>query len=127
MISNLNVLKKMLIIGVLTLLAFVAIGTIFLINEKNILISEKKAKLVNIVEIPFSLVENEYKAFQDGKIDEKTAKDMEKKYKDQAKWMEGIMGRFWEYINNASKKYNVPSDVLAKIFLKERKIKTPLK
>ncbi len=52
-------------------------------------------------------------------IDEKTAKDMEKKYKDQAKWMEGIMGRFWEYINNASKKYNVPSDVLAKIFLKE--------
>jgi methyl-accepting chemotaxis protein len=75
MISNLNVLKKMLIIGVLTLLAFVAIGTIFLINEKNILISEKKAKLVNIVEIPFSLVESEYKAFQDGKIDEKTAKE----------------------------------------------------
>ncbi|MBP9780291.1 hypothetical protein KBD33_06795, partial [Candidatus Gracilibacteria bacterium] len=36
-------------------------------------------------------------------IDEKTAKDMEKKYKDQAKGMEGIMGRFGEYINNASK------------------------
>jgi len=75
MISNLNVLKKMLIIGVLTLFAFVAIGTIFLINEKNILVSEKKAKLVNIVELPYSLIESEYKAFQDGKIDEQTAKE----------------------------------------------------
>ncbi len=75
MISNLNVLKKMLIIGVLTLFSFIAIGTLFLFNEKNILISEKKLKLVNIVEIPYSLVESEYKAFIDGKIDEKTAKE----------------------------------------------------
>ena len=74
MISNLNVLKKMLIIGVLTLIAFVTLGTIFLISEKNILVSEKKAKLTNIVELPYSLVESEYKAFQDGKIDEATAK-----------------------------------------------------
>mgnify|MGYP002776337195 CR=1 FL=1 len=74
MISNLNVLKKMLIIGVLTLIAFVTLGTIFLISEKNILVSEKKAKLVNIVELPYSLAESEYKAFQDGKIDEATAK-----------------------------------------------------
>lgn len=58
-------------------------------------------------------------AYHEYEIDEKTAKDMEKKYKDQAKWIEDIIGRFWEYINNASKKYNVPSDVLAKIFLKE--------
>ena len=75
MISNLTVLKKMLIIGILALFAFVAIGTIFLFNEKNILISEKKSKLVNIVELPYSLVESEYKAFTDGKIDEKTAKE----------------------------------------------------
>ena len=34
MISNLTVLKKMLIIGILALFAFVAIGTIFLFNEK---------------------------------------------------------------------------------------------
>ena len=61
----------MLIIGILALFAFVAIGTIFLFNEKNILISEKKSKLVNIVELPYSLVESEYKAFTDGKIDEK--------------------------------------------------------
>ncbi|MFA6741021.1 MAG: methyl-accepting chemotaxis protein [Arcobacteraceae bacterium] len=75
MISNLTVLKKMLIIGILTLFAFVAIGTIFLFNEKSILISEKKSKLVNIVELPYSLIESEYKAFTDGKIDEKTAKE----------------------------------------------------
>ncbi len=74
MISNLNVLKKMLIIGVLSLLSFVVISTIFLIDEKNILISEKKSKLVNIVDLPYSLVESEYKAFLEGKIDEKTAK-----------------------------------------------------
>ena len=75
MISNLNVLKKMLIIGVLTLLSFVVISTIFLVEEKHILISEKKSKLVNIVELPYSLIESEYKAFLDGKIDEKTAKE----------------------------------------------------
>ncbi|MDD2887290.1 MAG: methyl-accepting chemotaxis protein [Aliarcobacter sp.] len=75
MISNLNVLKKMLIIGILSLLSFVVISTIFLIDEKHILISEKKSKLVNIVELPYSLVESEYKAFLDGKIDEKTAKE----------------------------------------------------
>ena len=75
MISNLNVLKKMLIIGVLTILSFVVISAIFLIEEKNILISEKKSKLVNIVELPYSLIESEYKAFVDGKIDEQTAKE----------------------------------------------------
>ena len=69
MISNLNVLKKMLIIGILTLLSFVVISTIFLVEEKHILISEKKSKLVNIVELPYSLIESEYKAFLDGKID----------------------------------------------------------
>ena len=75
MISNLNVLKKMLIIGVLTLLSFIVISSIFLVDEKNILISEKKSKLVNIVELPYSLIESEYKAFSEGKIDEKTAKE----------------------------------------------------
>ena len=75
MISNLNVLKKMLIIGILTLLSFVVVSGIFLVEEKHILISEKKSKLVNIVEIPYSLVESEYKAFTEGKIDENTAKE----------------------------------------------------
>ena len=75
MISNLTVLKKMLIIGFLTVFAFTIIGTISLVKQKNILVSEKKAKLVNIVELPYSLIEAEYKAFQDGKIDEKTAKE----------------------------------------------------
>ena len=75
MISNLNVLKKMLIIGILTLLSFVVVSGIFLAEEKHILISEKKSKLVNIVEIPYSLIESEYKAFTEGKIDENTAKE----------------------------------------------------
>ena len=75
MISNLNVLKKMLIIGILTLLSFVVVSGIFLVEEKHILISEKKSKLVNIVEIPYSLIESEYKAFTEGKIDENTAKE----------------------------------------------------
>ena len=74
MIGNLNVLKKMLIIGTLTLVAFIAVSTIFLIDQKNLIISEKKSKLVNIVEVPYSIVDAEYKAFQDGKIDEQTAK-----------------------------------------------------
>ena len=75
MISNLNVLKKMLIIGILTLLSFVVVSGIFLSEEKYILISEKKSKLVNIVELPYSLIESEYKAFTEGKIDENTAKE----------------------------------------------------
>ncbi len=75
MISNLNVLKKMLIIGILTLLSFVVVSGIFLAEEKHILISEKKSKLVNIVELPYSLIESEYKAFTEGKIDENTAKE----------------------------------------------------
>ena len=75
MISNLNVLKKMLIIGILTLLSFVVVSGIFLVEEKHILISEKKSKLVNIVELPYSLIESEYKAFTEGKIDENTAKE----------------------------------------------------
>jgi methyl-accepting chemotaxis protein len=74
MIENLNVLKKMLIIGTLTLISFIAIGTIFLLDQKNMIISEKKSKLVNLVEIPYSIAEAEYKAFQEGKIDEQTAK-----------------------------------------------------
>ncbi len=74
MIGNMSILKKMLTIGTLTFVAFVAISAIFLIDQKNIIISEKKSKLVNIVELPFSIVESEYKAFQEGKIDEQTAK-----------------------------------------------------
>lgn len=52
-------------------------------------------------------------------IDEKIAKDMEKKYQKSAKWVEDIMSRFGNLIDNASKQYNVPSGVIAKIILKE--------
>jgi methyl-accepting chemotaxis protein len=75
MISNLSILKKILIIGVLTLISFIIMSTIFLIDEKNILITEKKSKLMNIVEIPYSIIEFEYKSFLDGKITEEEAKN----------------------------------------------------
>ena len=74
MISNFSILKKMLIVGFSALLALIVLSTLFLIDEKNVIIDEKKSKLINLVEIPFSLIEAEYKDFLAGKIDEDTAK-----------------------------------------------------
>lgn len=74
MISNFSILKKMLLVGFSALLALIVLSTLFLIDEKNVIIDEKKSKLINLVEIPFSLIEAEYKDFLAGKIDEDTAK-----------------------------------------------------
>jgi len=72
--GNLNVLKKMLVIGALTLLSFIIISAIFLMAQKNMMLLEKKSKLTNIVELSYSLVEHEYNEFKAGIIDEQTAK-----------------------------------------------------
>jgi hypothetical protein len=51
------------------------INNVIAINNPITIFTEKKSKLVNIVEIPYSLIESEYKAFTEGKIDENTAKE----------------------------------------------------
>ncbi len=73
--GNLNVLKKMLVIGLLTLISFIVLSAVFLMAQKDMMLLEKKSNLTNIVELSYSLVEHEYKLFKDGKIDEQTAKE----------------------------------------------------
>jgi methyl-accepting chemotaxis protein len=72
--GHLNVFKKMLLIGILTFLSFFILSAIFLYAQKNIMLIEKKSKLVNIVELSLSIAEEEYQLFKSGKIDESTAK-----------------------------------------------------
>ncbi|WP_419768211.1 methyl-accepting chemotaxis protein [Arcobacter sp.] len=73
--GNLSVFKKLLSIGILTFFAIASLSAYFIVNQKNVMLMEKKAKLTNLVEMSYSLVDNEYQQFKDGKIDEKTAKE----------------------------------------------------
>ncbi|MGB5918239.1 methyl-accepting chemotaxis protein [Arcobacter sp.] len=77
--GNLSVFKKLLSIGILTFLAIALLSAYFIINQKNVMLKEKKAKLTNLIEMSYSLVDSEYQQFKDGKIDEKTAKETAKK------------------------------------------------
>jgi methyl-accepting chemotaxis protein len=76
--GNLNVFKKLLVIGILTFLSIALLSTIFVVEQKNVMLNEKKAKLVNLIEMSYSLVNYEYQLFKDGKIDEETAKETAK-------------------------------------------------
>lgn len=73
--KNITIKSKLLFILCLTIVGFMFISTIFLFSEKNVMLEEKKLKLTNIVELAYSLVEAEYKAFKDGVIDENIAKN----------------------------------------------------
>tara|TARA_R110002050_G_scaffold238965_6_gene375114 strand:- start:1365 stop:3491 length:2127 start_codon:yes stop_codon:yes gene_type:complete len=77
--GDLSVFKKLLSIGILTFLAIALLSAYFIINQKNVMLKEKKAKLTNLIEMSYSLVDSEYQQFKDGKIDEKTAKETAKK------------------------------------------------
>ena len=72
--KNVTIKRKLLFILCLVVIGFVFLSTIFLFSEKNTMLDEKRLKLTNIVELAYSLVEAEYKAFKDGKIDENVAK-----------------------------------------------------
>ena len=74
MINNLNVMKKLLVVAIVTLISILTLSTILILSEKNTMVNEKKSKLTNIVELGYSLVDAEYKAYKSGQIDEKTAK-----------------------------------------------------
>ncbi|QKF73530.1 Cache sensor-containing MCP-domain signal transduction protein [Aliarcobacter faecis] len=71
---NISIKSKLLLMLFLTTGGFILLSIIFLISEKNIMLKEKKLKLSNLIELGYSLVESEYKAFKSGSIDENTAK-----------------------------------------------------
>ena len=73
--GHLSVFKKMLVIGVLTLVSFILLSAISLIEQKEMMLTEKKSKLVNIVELSYSITEHEYQLFKSGIIDEATAQE----------------------------------------------------
>ncbi|MEK6658806.1 MAG: methyl-accepting chemotaxis protein, partial [Campylobacterota bacterium] len=74
MVNNLNVQKKLALIAISTLISVLVLSALLVFNEKDTMLDEKKAKLANVVELSYSLVDAEYKAFKSGLIDEATAK-----------------------------------------------------
>jgi len=74
MVNNLNVQKKLALIAISTLISVLVLSALLVFNEKGTMLDEKKAKLANVVELSYSLVEAEHKAFKAGLIDEATAK-----------------------------------------------------
>jgi methyl-accepting chemotaxis protein len=72
--GNLSILKKMLVIGFTTFLSFILLSLFFLNKEKEMMINEKKLKLINLVELSYSLLDKEYSRYKSGEISENTAK-----------------------------------------------------
>ncbi|WP_148570982.1 methyl-accepting chemotaxis protein [Aliarcobacter cryaerophilus] len=72
--KNISIKNKLLLILYITIIGFVFLSTIFLFSEKNAILKEKKIKLTNLVELGYSLVEAEHKAFKNGILDEDSAK-----------------------------------------------------
>ena len=74
MVNNLKVKQKLAFIAIVTLLSILVLSSLLLFHEKNMILSEKKTKLANVVEMAYSLVEAEYKAFKSGAVDEAGAR-----------------------------------------------------
>ena len=49
---------KMTIIGMVTLISLIIVTILFLIQEQKTMLTEKKTKLINLVEVSYSLVDN---------------------------------------------------------------------
>jgi len=73
--KNISLKYKLQIILFLTLGGFILLGSISLFSEKHTMLEEKKLKLINLVEMAYSLVDAEYKDFKNGVIDEDTARN----------------------------------------------------
>ncbi|MFV7790517.1 cache domain-containing protein, partial [Aliarcobacter lanthieri] len=73
--GNISIKNKLLVILYLVCGGFILLSTIFLFSERNTMLEEKRLKLKNIVELAYSIVEAEYKAFNNGILDEETAKN----------------------------------------------------
>lgn len=74
LLNKMSIKIKMTIIGFVTLLSLIVISINFLINQKNIMINEKKLKVVSIIELSYSLVKKEYDNYKNGLISEEDAK-----------------------------------------------------
>jgi len=73
-LNNLSIKNKIWSVTILFLFGFLFLGYYFISTEKELLINEKKSKLINVVDLAHSIIKSEYKAFQEGVIDEATAK-----------------------------------------------------
>jgi hypothetical protein len=47
---------------------FISLSVYFALEQKNMMINEKKSKLINLTEVAYSIIENEYKLFIQGKL-----------------------------------------------------------
>ena len=74
MFENLSFTKKIWSIGAIVLAFFISLSVYFALEQKDMMINEKKSKLINLTEVAYSIIENEYKLFTQGVIDEQTAK-----------------------------------------------------
>ncbi|RXJ66348.1 chemotaxis protein [Halarcobacter ebronensis] len=57
----------------------ILLSSILILEQKKELLSDKKDKLVSIIELSYSIIENEYNNFKNGLIDEEEAKSRAKK------------------------------------------------
>lgn len=73
--GNFSIMKKMLLISLVTFTALSILSTIFLFEEQRVMLKEKKNKLVNIIELSHSIIQSEYNNFSSGKITETEAKN----------------------------------------------------
>ncbi len=64
----------MLLVATISLFSLLILSSILLFEQKDIMMDEKRAKLKNLVELSYSLVNKEYEDFKSGKISEKEAK-----------------------------------------------------
>ena len=58
---------KMTIIGMVTLISLIIVTILFLIKEQKTMLTEKKTKLINLVEVSYSLVYNNLLLYTKGK------------------------------------------------------------
>ncbi len=75
-LGNLKVFKKMLVVAIVTLVSMIILTFILIYEQKKVMVNEKKAQLVNIIELSYSLIDKEYKNFKNGKISENEAKEI---------------------------------------------------
>ena len=72
--GNLKVFRKMLMVGVVTLISMILLSFILLSNQKEVMLKEKKVELVNIIDVSYSVIQREYDRFKEGEINEESAK-----------------------------------------------------
>lgn len=64
--GNLKVFRKMLMVGVVTLISMILLSFILLSNQKEVMLKEKKVELVNIIDVSYSVIQREYDRFKEG-------------------------------------------------------------